>query len=126
MSGLVDPDAEYDARPTGELLDLAYAARRPIGARARAVTALGRRATDRDVIDRLADICRDEAMREAHIFELVSLACLAVAGLAHAGSTEAPRAARAVVADLPAGDRTSLLVFPRSGDLSLGADWTSP
>lgn len=122
MKDLFDPDAEYDARPSSELLDLAYSTRRPIGTRARAVTALGRRAADRDVVDRLAAIGHDEAMQEARMFELVSLAYLAVAGLAHAGSAEALRAARDVLADLPTDDRTSLLAFLRSGDLSLGTD----
>lgn len=121
MTELFDPDAEYDARSTDELADLAYGSRRPIGTRARAVTALGRRAADADVTNRLTAIARDESMRDARMFELVSLAYLAVAGLVHAGSAPALAAARDSVATFPAGDRTSLLAFLRSGDLVLDA-----
>lgn len=121
MSELFDPDVEYDVRPTGALVDLAYTSHTPIGARARAVTALGRRASDADVADTLAAMARDESMRETRMFELVSLAYLAVAGLAHAGTTPALAAARNAVADFPAGDRDSLLSFLRSGDLAVDA-----
>lgn len=120
MADLFDPDAEYDARPTDELVDLAWADRRSVALRARAVTALGRRcADDPSLVDVLADMGRDEGMREARMFELVSLAYLAVAGLVHSRRTEAVEAAREVAADLPESDRRSLQAFLRSGDLAL-------
>jgi hypothetical protein len=119
MTDLFDPDAEYDAKSTGDLLDLAWSGGTPIGSRARSVTALGRRAADSSVAEELAVIARDGSMRDARMFELVSLAHLAVAGLAHAATPLSRAAARAAVETLPEEDREALLTFLRSGDLTL-------
>ncbi len=117
MPELFDEDPAYDSRSTQELLALASDGRQPVPARGRAVTALGRRAKqDANLVPVLKRLASDTELQKKRMFRLVSLAYLAVAGLAHVASEESLAAAAEVASGLTSEDRDSLMRFLRSGN----------
>lgn len=116
-AGLFDPDPQYDEKETSELLRVAADRGSAYPARARSLTALGRRLpNEASLYEPLATFASARDMQEERAFGLISLAFIAVGGLTAAGTPESTLAARNAMRTFSPRDREALVRFLKSGD----------
>ena len=104
---LLDPDPEFRALDTGELMAMAVRAGESVLRRGRALMELGRRASsDQPLLEEVARMIRDPGNRQLITVGTVSVSQLGTAGLLAGGGTPAAALAREVAAQWPAGERS--------------------
>lgn len=116
--GLFDPDPEFQALHTTELLVMVRRASESVLRRGRALMELGRRSSaDTALVREAADMIRDPENRRLITVGTVSVSQLGTAGLVAGGGEPAAAMARELAAEWTAGERSDFAWLMQSSGI---------